>query len=184
MNQLVISRPKIDSERLALLDQAYQELEQKINQMIFDLSNDCPELVAQFNAKFQYRKPEAMTKDLDGQLMWRLIASRCHPDKCQDHPGLQDLFIRAKRFKEEGKWAHLYRLFLTLFDESVLTALNMECKAQAYTEDLEQRLLQLQASYMGQLHVVYSLDRAHALRLYIDYLQQRIAEQQAENTTD
>lgn len=174
MKQLALSRQKIDSARLDALDQAYQELEQKINQMIFDLSNDCPELVAQFNAKFQYRKPEIKPSDLDGQRLWRLIASRCHPDKCQER---QDLFVQAKRFREEGKWAQLYRIFLLLFNGEDLAALNVENKVEDYTDGLEQRLLQLQASYMGQLFSVYCVDRNHALLLYIDYLQQRIAEQ-------
>lgn len=164
----------------SVLDAEYAELERHINDMIFDLSNDYPELVLQFNS-LPNQESTFKPKDSDLSQIWRLIALKCHPDKnTKRDPVLHSLFIQAKKQKEDGSLAQLYFTYLEVVkhtkDKSSLCRMIDKQKLEESLLEIEQRLEQLRASFMGQLLIVYCINRGQASRLYRDFILSRIQE--------
>lgn len=187
MKNLVVFSPNLEEDNFLhekrILDAEYAELEQQINNMIFDLSNDYPELVLQFNQLVSSPDVAFKPKDSDLSQIWRLIALKCHPDKnTKKDPVLHDLFIRAKKQKEDGNLAQLYFTYLEVIkhtkDKASLYRMIDKQKLEESLLEIEQRLAQLRESFMAQLLFVYCINRSQASRLYRDFILSRLKDTQ------
>jgi histone acetyltransferase (RNA polymerase elongator complex component) len=148
------------------------DIEDNLKNMIYDLSTDHQELVQEFNKKNnpkrEVQKNVKTTDNSSIKEVWREIANLCHPDKNRKNdPKLHEIFLDAKKHKEEGNLADLRFDYLELVQytnhNSLLSKLirNSEVLKESI-EVLENRKKFLQNSFYGHLYIIYKADRLQA----------------------
>ena len=181
-NELVRVEPseqvKAETDILAekkQLEEQISQFEGKLNQMIFDLSNDHPDLVTKVNQQTPAPVKKQLT-DAEAREIWRVIANRCHPDKNRSHdPKLHEIFLKAKKCKEEGDLAELYFCYVELLEYTeanslVLKLLRNSDVIRESLETLRKRYEMMQEGFFGKLFGLYQVNRFQASLQYRNYL--------------
>jgi hypothetical protein len=157
------------------LEAVVTEFELKLNQMIFDLSNDHPDLVTKVNQQTPPPIKQYLT-DAEAKEIWRIIAGRCHPDKNKNKDEvLHSIFLRAKKHKEEGNLAELYFCYIELLEYTdknslVLRLLKNSDVIRESLQMLKTRYEQMKVGFFGKLYELYTINRIGASMQYRNYL--------------
>lgn len=157
------------------LEEQISQFEAKLNQMIFDLSNDHPDLVTKVNQQASAPVKKHLT-DAEAKEIWRVIANRCHPDKnTKRDPKLHEIFLKAKKCKEEGDLAELYFCYVELLEYTeanslVLKLLRNSDVIRESLETLRKRYGMMKEGFFGKLFELYQVNRFQASVQYRNYL--------------
>jgi hypothetical protein len=169
--QMLLAKQKLDFE--------ITELESKLNAMIFDLSQDHPDLVQKVTQK-QETKESSTGKykitNAEAKEIWRIIANTCHPDKNRRRDKrLHEIFLKAKTSKDNGDMPSLYFAYLELVEhEGLNTPL---AKLMQNSSIIKESLATLSARYAFLLNSpitgilkVYQSNRSVASYMYRKFL--------------
>ena len=171
--QMLLAKQKLDFE--------ITELESQLNAMIFDLSQDHPDIVQRVTQKQSQEKEESSTgkykiTDAEAKEIWRIIANTCHPDKNRRRDKcLHEIFLKAKDSKENGDMPSLYFAYLELVEyERLSTPL---AKLMQNSSIIKESLATLTARYAYLLNSpitgilkVYKSNRNLASYMYRKFL--------------
>ena len=176
--QILLAKQKLDIE--------IEDLAAKLNAMIFDLSQDHPDLVKQVTENHEQQKEEAKSggkfkiTDAEAKEIWRIIANTCHPDKNRRRDKkLHEIFLKAKTSKENGDMPSLYFAYLELVEyEKLNTPL---AKLMQNSSIIKESLATLQARYefllkspLNEIYKTYKNSRLTASYMYRQYLLSRM----------
>jgi hypothetical protein len=177
--QMLLAKQKLDME--------IEDLAAKLNAMIFDLSQDHPDLVKQVTANHEQQKQESdegsgkfRITDAEAKEIWRIIANTCHPDKNRRRDKrLHEIFLKAKTSKENGDMPSLYFAYLELVEyEKLNTPL---AKLMQNSSIIKESLATLQARYefllkspLTDIYRTYKNSRLIASYRYRQYLLNRM----------
>ena len=182
-----ISAPSLEHQMLVAkqrLDMEIERLTSDLNAMIFDLSQDHPDLVQRVTDNSQKTKEDSGGKfkitDAEAKEIWRVIANTCHPDKNRRRDKrLHEMFLKAKTCKDIGDMPSLYFVYLELVDYQKLTSpLAVLMKNSSI---IKESLATLQARYqfllnspINGIYHVYKESRTRASALYRSYLMSKM----------